>query len=353
MLQTHRSYQGMMTAPHHLAAQAGLRVLEDGGNAIEAMVAAAAAIAVVYPHMNGLGGDNFWLLHMPGEAVAGIDACGAAAGLADVDFYRERGCTEIPSRGPLAALTMAGAVSGWRAALELGQGKWGGSLPLSRLFEDAIFHARNGVSVTQTQASNTAGKLDELRDAPGFAETFLIDGAPPIEGVRFRQPRLADTLAHLAKAGLDDFYRGDLAHSLADDLARAGSPLRQNDFERHKALSVAPLSLKVAGHRVFNMPPPTQGLASLMMLGIYHRLGVRDAEGFEYVHALVEAAKGAFRIRDRYVGDPDYMSVGPAAFLEESALDKITAKIDRNIAAPWPTPSAPGDTVWLGAMDRE
>ena len=167
MLQTHRSYRGMVTAPHHLAARAGLRVLEDGGNAIEAMVAAAAAIAAVYPHMNGLGGDNFWLIHSPGKPVVGIDACGGAAGLANPKFYRSQGYTAIPSRGPLAALTVAGAVSGWREALQIGQGAWGGALPLTRLLEDAEFYAREGVSVTRTQAENTSEKLNELQGAPG------------------------------------------------------------------------------------------------------------------------------------------------------------------------------------------
>jgi oxamate amidohydrolase len=353
MLQTHRSYRGMVTAPHHLAARAGLGVLEDGGDAIEAMVAAAAAIAVVYPHMNGLGGDNFWLIHTPGEPVIGIDACGAAAGLSDTAYYTERGLNGIPSRGPDAALTMAGAVSGWREALKVGRKNRGEGLPLSRLFEDAIHYARDGVSVTQTQAGNTLGKLDELRDAPGFVDTFLIDEAPPVEGARFRQARLADTLDQLAKAGLDDFYRGDLARSMSGDLERAGSPLRFADFERHAARRTRALSLDVAGHRVFNMPPPTQGLASLMLLGIYDRLNVQEAEGFAYIHALVEATKGAFRVRDRFIGDPDYMTVRPEDYLTDSVLDEIAAGIDLKHAAPWPTPSAPGDTVWLGAIDRE
>jgi gamma-glutamyltranspeptidase len=117
MLHTVRSYRGMMTAPHHLASQAGLRVLQEGGNAVEAMVAAASTIAVAYPHMNGLGGDNFWLIHTPDSKVIGIDACGGAAGLATIDFYKDLNLSVIPSRGPLSALTVGGAVSGWQAAL--------------------------------------------------------------------------------------------------------------------------------------------------------------------------------------------------------------------------------------------
>ena len=121
MLHTARSYRGMVTAPHNQAARAGLRVLEEGGNAIEAMIAAASTIAVVYPHMNALGGDNFWLISEPGRDVVGIDACGAVAGLADVDFYRAAGHQAIPSRGALAALTMGGAVSGWQEALAVSE----------------------------------------------------------------------------------------------------------------------------------------------------------------------------------------------------------------------------------------
>jgi gamma-glutamyltranspeptidase len=232
MLQTTRSYGGMVVAPHHLAARAGLRVLEEGGNAIEAMVAAAAAITVVYPHMNAMGGDNFWLIHAPGAEVTGIDACGGAAAAADIDFYRRQGHAAIPSRGPLAALTVAGAVSGWQEALKLSAGSWGGTLPVSRLLEDAIRHAEDGVAVTRTLAENARAKFAEVENAPGFKAAYLIDGALPAEGARLRQPRIAATLRRLAEAGLDDFYRGDLARAIAADLERAGSPLRLADLER-------------------------------------------------------------------------------------------------------------------------
>jgi gamma-glutamyltranspeptidase len=353
MLQTVRARRGMVTAPHHLAARAGLRVLEDGGNAIEAMIAAASTIAVVYPHMNGLGGDNFWLAHAPGRDVVGIDACGAAAGLADPDAYTAAGMHAIPTRGPLAALTVAGAVSGWQRAYELSRSQWGGKLPLARLLEDAAFYARDGIGVTRTQAENTRTKHTELAEVPGFAETYLVDGRPPLEDVLFRQPRLAATLEHLAGAGLDDFYRGDLARSLARDLEAAGTPLRLADLERHQALDVEPLALDVAGHRVFNMPPPTQGLASLILLGVYARLGVTDAERFDFAHGLIEATKRAFRVRDAHVTDPAYMTVDPTSFLTNDALDAMAADIDREQALPWPEPAKGGDTVWLGAIDGE
>lgn len=353
MLQTVRSHRGMVVAPHHQAAQAGLRVLEEGGNAIEAMVAAASTIAVAYPHMNALGGDNFWLIHAPGQDVIGIDACGGAAGLADIPFYRNQGFSEIPSRGPLAALTVGGAVSGWREALLVSAEQWGGTLPVARLLEDAAFLAEDGIAVTQTQAANTAAKMGEMKAAPGFAETYLDKGKPWPEGTRFRQPKLAATLKALGQRGLDDFYRGDLARAIAADLERAGTPLRLADLERHEALRVAPLMAEIAGHKVFNMPPPTQGLASLILLGVFDRLGVGEAEGFDFIHGLVEATKRAFRVRDRHVTDPAYMDVDPASFLHDDILDAMAADINSAQALPWPEASSKGDTVWLGAIDSE
>ncbi len=326
MIQTARAYGGMVTAPHRLAAQAGLRVLQDRGNAIEAMVAAASTIAVVYPHMNALGGDNFWLIHAPGQEVIGIDACGGAAARADIAYYRGQGLSTIPTRGPLAALTVAGAVSGWQDALRLSAETWGGRLPLARLLEDATYYAGDGVAVTDSLAENLCAKLPELTDSPGFSETFLPEGRLPPKGARFRQPRLAQTLKHLAAGGLGDFYCGDLARVIAADLERAGSPLGLADLERHRALRVDPLSLEAAGHRVYNMPPPTQGLASLILLGVFDRLGVSAAEGFDYVHALAEATKAAFRVRDRHLTDPAYMTRDPAFFLSADALDAMTAR---------------------------
>jgi len=293
MLQTKRSYNGMVVAPHHLASQAGLRVLREGGNAIEAMIAAASTIAVVYPHMNNLGGDNFWLLYAPGNPVAGIDACGAAAALANQAFYKDQGYSAIPDRGPLAALTMAGAVSGWQAAHEYSQQQWGGRLPLSRLLEDAIHYAREGVAVTQTLANNIAGKREQLEAQPGFADCYLPGGQALRENDRLRQARVSDTLQLLADSGLDEFYRGDLAASLASELESAGSPLRLNDFHNHKALWVDPLNVQVNGHSVYNLPPPTQGLASLLLLGVHDRLDKTQADTSAYVHALDGGASGS------------------------------------------------------------
>ncbi len=345
---------GLVSAPHHLAAQAGAAVLRDGGNAVEAMVAAAAAIAVVYPHMNSIGGDGFWLIAEPGQEPVAVQACGAAAALATPGFYAEHGLAAIPTRGPRAALTVAGAIGGWAEALAVAQG-WGRALPLSRLLADAIGHARRGVPVTRSQVGLTASKWPELKDVSGFAETFAAHGLPAL-GDTLAQPRLAATLEQLARAGLDDFYRGDLARSMARELAAVGSPLRLCDLQAYRARRVAPLSVSISAGRLYNQPPPTQGVSSLAILALFDRLGVRDAEGFAHVHGLVEATKRAFVWRNARLGDPDAMAArgdDPQAFLGEASLDAEARRIDPGRAAPWPLPAVPGDTIWMGAADAQ
>lgn len=352
MVNTATATRGMVVAPHHLAAQSGLAVLREGGNAIEAMVAAAAAIAVVYPHMNAIGGDGFWIVRAPGAAPVAIDACGAAAARAAPEWYREQGFDAIPARGPLAANTVAGTVSGWEAALAIGR-RWGGTRPLERLLDDAIHYAEHGVPVTASQHANTRDKRAELEAVPGFAGQFLPGGMVPAVGDRFVNERLGRTLGRLAREGLDSFYRGPLADAIAADLARAGSPLSGDDLARHRAQVKAPLELVLRSGTAYNFPPPTQGLASLMILGIFERLGVAEADGFEHLHGLVEASKQAFMVRDREIADPACMRSRPERFLAPAALDAAAAAIDPSCALPWPQPPSGGDTIWMGAVDGE
>jgi gamma-glutamyltranspeptidase/glutathione hydrolase len=350
MLQTARATRGMVVAPHHLAAQAGLAVLRDGGNAAEAAVAVAATVAVVYPHMNSIGGDNFWLLAEPEADPVAILACGGAGARATSALYRAQGHQTIPPRGPLAANTVAGAVSGWDAALEVGR-RWGGAIPLSRILADAVHYARHGVPVTASQHRHTAAKLGELHAVPGFAGHYLAGGGPPAVGACFRQPALAHTLERLAAAGLDDFYRGEIGRANAAALARAGSPVTADDLRAHRALRSAPLRLTLGAGQVFNVPSPTQGLASLVILGVFDRLGCRQADGFAHVHGLVEATKQAFLVRDRVVTDPAYQPEDPARYLRDAALDDLARRVQPARALPWPQPAQGGDTVWLGVID--
>jgi oxamate amidohydrolase len=353
MINSIRGTRGMAVAPHSVASQSALHVLREGGNALEAAIAAAATIAVVYPHMNGIGGDSFWLVHAPGRRPRGIDAGGGAAAAASCEWYRARGVSDaIPFRGGFAANTVAGAVSGWDAAFALSR-RWGGRLPLKRLLADAIHYAEYGVAVTRSQAHATAATRAELEGQPGFADAFLAQGAVPGEGSIFKQPRMAQTLRRLARGGLAGFYRGRLAKSIAHDLAAAGSPLTLDDLTGHRARLVTPLEFKHSLGAVYNTPPPTQGVVSLLILGILDVLDVGKAgpAGPEFVHLAVEATKQAFGVRDRHVTDPDYMSVDPQALLASERIRELAAGVNPRKAAPWGPTCPPADTVWLGVAD--
>jgi gamma-glutamyltranspeptidase/glutathione hydrolase len=333
--------RGVVCAPHAATAEAG--------NALEAMVAMAASIAAVYPHMNHLGGDGFWLVREPNRRVRAIMAAGPAGSLATPALYRQH--EAIPSRGPLAAVTVPGAVGGWMLAVEAARAVGGKGLPLDLLLHAAIGQARDGYVVTKSQARLTTEKLAELKGVPGFADTFLVDGKPPEAATTLKQSALAFTLDHIARAGLQDFYRGDVGREIAADLEKIGSPVTREDLKGYHASIADPLSVKLKAGTVYNTPPPTQGLASLIILALYDRLNVREAVGFEFAHCLVEATKRAFRVRDLIVTDPVRVPQPPAQFLEPKFLDTEVLKIDRRRAAKWPARSGEGDTIWMGAAD--
>ena len=344
------SRRGVVVAPHFLAAEVGAAILKEGGNAIEAAVAAAAAIAPAYPHMNHLGGDGFWLVREPSGRIHCIEAAGYAGEKATIDFYRGQGCDAVPERGPLAALTVPGAVGGWQFALEVSKAL-GGKVPLARLLEAAISIARQGSPVGKSMVARFASPRAAKIEAPGFRETFLIDGKPPKFGDTLKPGRLAATLEHLAKAGLDDFYRGDVGREIAADLERIGSPITRRDLERFRALSREPIQVRLQSGTVYSSPAPTQGLTTLLILGIAEKLGHAKAESFEFLHALIEATKRATRIRTRVVTDYDHMKEDLQVYLAPEALEKEARKIDSHKAAPWPAPAGEGDTIWLGAVD--
>lgn len=349
-MQSNVATHGMAVTPHHLASQSALAVLREGGSAIEAMVAAAATVAVVYPHMNGLGGDGFWLIVPPDGEPLAIDASGAAGALAMPAAYAD--LTQIPHRGPRAALTVAGTVSGWDEALRVSAELCGRALPLPRLLADAIDYAETGIPVTASQAAASAAKYAELCDLPGFAAAFLPDGAPPQAGSRFCQPALAATLRQLAQEGLDSFYRGPLAERLAAGMAQLEMPVTLADLQRHRARRTVPLRLQHRQGEVWNLAPPTQGLASLAILGISDRLAMAEADETETVHRLVEATKLAFGLRDAHITDPACLAGDSQALLEPAALQALAARVDERRAAPWGAGKGPGDTVWMGVIDN-
>lgn len=347
-------YGGIAVAPHRLAAQAAGDVMREGGNAIEAMIAAAAAITVFYPHMNTLGGDGFWLILPPSGGPLAIDACGPAARSVSIDAYRRLGYETIPTRGALAANTVAGTVAGWQTALDIAT-QFGGRMNRERLLAPAIAHAREGIHVSHSQAKATRAKLGELDGVSGFRDHFLLNGAVPAAGSLFRQPGLALTLARLASEGFEDFYRGGLARDIARDLAAAGSPLTASDLAGYSAIRCKPLHLVHSMGDIYNLGAPTQGFAALAILGLLDRADMNriQSDSADHIHLTVEATKLAFQLRDRYITDPSETSANLQDLLDPVLLNALALQLGREHAAPWHSGRGPGDTVWMGAIDRQ
>lgn len=337
------------TAPHYAAAQAGQHILETGGTAIEAMVAAAASIAVVYPHMNGLGGDGFWLISEPGKDPIAIDASGNASINATTDYYSEY--DNIPTRGPKAALSIAGAVAGWKKALSVSQ-QWQANKPLDELFSTAIGQAQWGLEVTQSLTDASFKTFEDLHDYDGF-EQFLIKEKPLKKGKIVKLPKLAETLNTLANNGLDDFYRGKIAKNLAQDLQHAGSPLCLKDFEHYDANIVKPLKTKISVGELYNLGAPTQGVASMLILALYDRLKHLVTCESEHIHLLIECTKQAFIQRNQFVTDQGRLNISLEVLLEDENLSALAANINMNSALHWPHVAKSGDTVWMGACDKD
>ena len=332
----------MITTPHTLASSTGLDVLRSGGSAVDAAIAANATLCVAYPHMAGLGGDGFWLL-ADGDDVAGINASGPAAATATRASYRDRGYESIPDRGSESALTVPGAVDGWRLAHEEY-----GVLPWERLFEDAITYARAGVAVTADLARWIALDRDVLADDPHAAKTFLVDGDAPTADATLRQPALADSFARIAREGArDGFYDGSLAAEFCAGLDE-GSPLTPADFGAYSAEWVCPLEVTYGGYTAHSLPPNTQGIAALQLLGLLDGFDVESwGDGtVDYYHHLAEAVKVAFADRDAWVTDPDRVDLPAETLLSSAYLDDRRALIDpdRTLPADLEPGIAPGDT---------
>ncbi len=349
---------GMVVSPHHLASQAGLFMLQRGGTALDAAVAAAAVLSVAYPHMCGLGGDAFLLCFDAGSSsLLGLNASGAAGAAASAGFFAGRGMEAVPQRGPLAAVTVPGAVSGWGEAYRLSRERMGSPLAWSDLLEPAIACAERGVPVSPSLArwSRADSGPGGVLCAPwGAGRLYLHDGHPLAPGEVLRQPELAAVLRRIAEQGARELYEGETAHMLCRGLQEMGGLLTLKDFAAQHAFAAEPLRVRYRGLEACNLPPNTQGMASLEMLNILDRLDVRSmGDGTaDYVHAMAEAAKLAFADRDEWLSDPADPDIPLDWLLSAAHADEMAARLRMDRALPAQRLSAGGDTVWLGAADR-
>ena len=359
------STRGVVTSPNYLASQAGLDVLRRGGTAVDAAIATASTLAVVYPQMCTLGGDNFWLIYnaKTGELKA-LNASGRSGEKATIDFYAAKGLKKIPSRGYIAANTVPGVVSGWDAAYAYSKEAMGSKMKWKELLASATDYAANGFPVSTSLAFwskiNTNPDDSEFRNLQrfdAFRKTYLhADGSPYTVGEVMRLPDLAATLNQVADKGAQVFYKGDIAKRIVADLQANGGLLTLSDFANHKADWVNPISVNYRGYKAVNFPPNTQGMASLEILNVLNNFDVKAmGEGTaDYYHVLIEATKEAFVDRDKYLSDPDFVKIPLDYLLSAKHGKDQAARINMSKAAVNLTPLDPkGDTIWLGVVDAQ
>jgi gamma-glutamyltranspeptidase/glutathione hydrolase len=350
--------EAAVVCDHPLAAAAGYEVLRKGGNAVDAAVTMAGVLAVVRPHMNGVGGDAFALFHEASSGkVAALNASGRAGRRATPEFFAARGMKSVPGSGA-ATVTVPGAVSGWAAALERF-----GTITLADALAPAIRLAEDGWAVTATLDRDIASSVRRLNE--GGRAIFAPGGSLPPVGSLLRNRPLAATLRAIADGGPEAFYRGKIGETIARFVEAQGGYLDPDDFRTHAADWTEPIGLDLAGgRRVHLMPPNSQGVVQAQMLGMAQefelaKLGHNSAE---YLHTLIEVKRLAFADRDRWVADPRMSPVPLDKLLEPAylrqradlvgpaAAEQVTHGFGERLAGD--PASGSGDTVYLMAVDR-
>jgi len=344
--------QGMVATSQPLAAQAGLQVLQQGGNAIDAAVATAAVLNVVEPMSTGIGGDMFAIVYMAKtRELAGLNGSGRSGYAASIKFFTKQGMNAIPTTG-VHSISVPGAVDGWETLLH----KYG-TMSLAQVLKPAIEHAAKGFPVSEIIAADWEHSLAKLKAHPDTARTYLKDGRAPKMGEIFIQPNLAITLQKIAIGGSDAFYRGDLAREIVSSLQKLGGQLTLKDFADHHSTWVKPVSTTYRGVELFELPPNGQGIAALEMLNILEGFDLKSLghNSAEYLHLLVEAKKLAFADRDAYYADPDKVAV-PVDKLTSKEYGELQRKrIDQKRAARSFEQglTGQGDTIYLTVVDKE
>jgi gamma-glutamyltranspeptidase len=346
----------MVACPHALASQAGVDVLRAGGSAIDAAIAASGALAVLYPHMTGVGGDAFWLIYdAKKNAVRYLDGGGRAAASAKAAWFLERGHSEIPYRGILpATLTTPGAVASWvEAHREYGR------LPLKRDLEAAIGYARGGFAVGERLAGWIEASASDLAPHPESAAIFLPQGRALAAGSTLVNANLARTLTALAEGGHTGFYAGEIARELARFSQGHGGFFDAADLGAQTARWEEPIQGSYRGVTIFETPAPTQGFTVLEMLNLLEpfELHKKPYLGADAAHLMVQAKQIAYHDRDRYLADPRFSNVPTGKLISKAYADQRRGLLDPVRALPWDripsSGSLKGDTVFIAAVDAE
>jgi gamma-glutamyltranspeptidase/glutathione hydrolase len=295
---------GMIATSQALASAAGLKALQDGGNAIDAAITAAAVLAVVEPSMNGIGGDLLAIVwDAKSKRIHALDATGRSAHTATPEEFAKRGLESMPGTGPLP-VDVPGVVDGWHQLLTRF-----GTISMSSALQPAIRYARDGFPVQEIMADDWADATKRLSQDPAAAATFLPNGRAPAHGEIFANPRLAKTLELVAKGGRDEFYKGTIARAIIADMRARNGLLDERDFTDHKSDWVEPIQTRYRGVDVLEMPPSTQGFVALEMLNILEGFDIKSFghNSADYLHAVTEAKKIAFADRAAFLADRDAM----------------------------------------------
>lgn len=341
-----RGTRGAVVSDHPLASAAAFEVLASGGNAVDAALAAAGVLAVVRPHMNGVGGDAFALFYDAGSGdVYGMNGSGGAGALATPEFFRQAGHADVPAKGPLS-VSVPGAVHAWVSAHQRFATR-----PLSELLAPAVRYARLGFPVSTRLAQDFREQGGDL--APEAAALFLPGGAPPAVGSLLRNPALGDLLEAIGREGATAFYRGAPAEAISEFVAARGGYLRAEDLAAHETEWVEPIRTEYQAHTFVALPPNTQGVTQLQQLEMasHFDLSAMGHNSADYLHTLVEIKKLAFADRDRWIADPRLADVPVQELLDPMYLSQRAALVDATRAAD-AVPSGIGSALDGGGLDE-
>lgn len=343
---------GMACTSQPLATMVAIDILKKGGNAIDAAIAANAMLGLVEPMSCGVGGDIFVILwDAKTKRLYGLNGSGRSPKNLTLAQLKEMGLKKIPIHGPLA-VSVPGCVDGW---FELSN-KFG-KLPMSEILAPTIEYAKNGFPVSELIAAAWAEEVKDLRESPGFLETFSIKGNAPAKGDIFKNPSLANTLERIAKNGRDEFYKGETAKQIADFVQANGGFISEEDLADHYSEWVEPVSTNYRGYDVWELPPNGQGIAALQMLNIMEQFDISQM-GFgseEYLHLLIEAKKLAYEDRAKFYADPTFNKIPVTKLISKEYAKERAKLIDLNKAARTYNAGEleDGDTIYLTVADKE
>jgi gamma-glutamyltranspeptidase / glutathione hydrolase len=358
--------KGMAATSHPLASQIAIDILKAGGNAVDAAIAANAALGLMEPTGSGIGGDIFAIIWDPQTAqLYGFNGSGRAPLGQTMDELKARigaDALEIPNFGAVS-VSVPGTVDGWFEMRDRF-----GSMDMSDILAPAVHYAREGYPVTQVvsyymglyqQRYTQLEATGEIEEIDNYRATYLIDGHAPAEGEVFRNPDLADTLETIGNEGRDAFYKGDIAHTMADYMKRIGGPLAFEDFASHSGQWVEPVSVNYRGYDVWELPPNGQGIAALQLLNIMegYDLAAMGRDSADFWHVFTEAKKLVFEDRAHFYADPEFYDISIEYLLSKAYADERRALIDMDHAANEIDHGDPrlieGDTIYLTVADKD